>query len=252
MTNKRSPNDPPQPEPEITVEPIGSGMTAGTRTTYRGTAVRGLLEFLRRPTRGFFGDLEDNLTVFLREEGLYDEKDPTKALKALAKALKALAKEERASMRWFAAAVLSELWRVREHLAHAEDAAGKLAKRSSRINKAAAEGLRKTILIASHNAALAAYRAGTLSQEARGKFQYEETWDMGARARSVNKGKGEISGEKRRTAAEKKWGPIREEARRIADERKKKNLPHSKSDIASVLQKRLSLTDPIRTIRANI
>src|SRR3990172_11237391 len=117
------------------------------------------------PTRqvgALSGERIGGLRAFLREEGLLE--DPTKALEALEalakddptkapkmlnalwmdnprRALKALAKEERVSMRWYAAAFLDELVKVNDYLALAADAAGRLAKRSSRINKAAAEGL---------------------------------------------------------------------------------------------------------------
>lgn len=155
MKKKHPPKKSP-PVPDILHEKIGSGMTEGTRTTYRGApAVKELRELLERPTRGFFGDMIDALRAFLA--------DAPAERKAL----------ETDSMEWYAAAVLKELERVERHHARAADAAGKLTKRSSRIYKDAAEGLQKMIANASYNAALAAYRAGTMNQVARGKHQWD-------------------------------------------------------------------------------
>lgn len=136
MAKKKTPR---KPAPKV-VEEIGSGMTAGTRTTYRldrGAGIEELREVLRQPPIQFFDNLEQVLRAFLREEGCLD--DPWAALKTLER-------EERRSMQWYAAAVLREL-----------------VNRSRALKAGNAE-----------RATLAAYRAGALNQEARGKFKWEE------------------------------------------------------------------------------
>ena len=230
MTKKRTPKDPPQAEPEITVEEIGSSMTARIRTTYRGAAAgRGLRELLERPTRGPFGDTIDTLRAFLA--------DATAESKKL----------EYDSMEWYGEQVLKELERAESHLARAADAAGKLSKRSSRINKAIAEGLRKTILNASYNAALAAYRAGTLNQEARGKSQNEGPWIKGNVFSSSQSEKAKTRG--KQITAEKKLTPAVREALR-AKAAKMKTVRFKRSKARLLIREFPELS--FETIRKNI
>lgn len=214
MAKKKTTRIPvPKAEPEIIVEQIGSGMTAGTRTTYRldrGAGIEELRGVLRQPPIRFFDNLEQVLRTFLREEGCPDS--PWAALKMLEK-------EERRSMRWYAAVVLREL-----------------VKRSRALKAGNA-----------YLATLAAYRAGMLNQEARDKYEHEDTWTIGKNRRRTQSDVAKKGADKRRAEAEKKWAPIRVEAEKIRHRRDVKGR-----SLARIVKKKMKLTDPEETIRKKI
>jgi hypothetical protein len=229
MKKKRSPRKPATEVvvdgPAIIHEKVGSRMTERTRTTYRldrgsdaerQAGAGELQKLLHGLPGGFFHDLDDVLDKFLRESGV---PDPTEGGKYpnLSHVTAALAKQENDSLPWFAARIRDELKKVERHLARVAEAAEKLSKRSNRIDKTTAGRLLKECKSHSRNAALAAYRAGVLNQEACGKFHFEETWTHGKKYRGKQSDKGRKRGVQRHKEAQERWALLRKEIKEFRE-----------------------------------
>lgn len=244
-SRKKTSNAPPLPRERFVT--IGSGMTEKTFRVYGLDDLKDAPKVLEQPGNASSVGYDREVARARRTlEGAGFPTDPGTVYPSpdkrgtciLLHLIERSEKKEEAAPEWYAAKILQCWHEATKARAALEQGAGTLAPREMRWQLSQLQRYMGKL-------------GETVATE-RIKFPWEKSALIGKGRREKQSGRGKISGEKKRTAAEKKWEPIREEGRKIAEERKKKGHSHSKNYLAGVLKKKLKLDDSIRTIRANI